>query len=60
MDMLEKNPLKRPSATDLLKKYFQNRQLEIPSQTEKGNEGSNVSITKHEGVNKISGGRQLL
>jgi NIMA (never in mitosis gene a)-related kinase len=30
MDMLEKNPLKRPSATELLKRYFQNRPLDLP------------------------------
>ena len=31
MDMLQKNPLKRPSASELLSKYFQNRLLELPS-----------------------------
>jgi hypothetical protein len=27
MEMLEKNPRKRPSASDLLKKYFQNKPI---------------------------------
>lgn len=59
--MLEKNPHKRPTAADLLKKYFQDKSLIIPNLEEKDTSHiNNMNFVRFEGVNKITGGRQLL